>query len=106
MPKNVQKRRARPTQSIAKPGDDHELGLWIDYGLLRNRQDHAANAAHVSGDNGQPLSRISGHCAREGQEKIKKRRQPRNRLQPAMDTMLHARRKLDILCIGINDAAM
>jgi len=38
MPKNVQKRKARPKRSIAKPGDDHELGLWIDYDLLRKHR--------------------------------------------------------------------
>lgn len=38
MPKNVQKRKARPKRSIAKPGEDHELGLWIDYDLLRKHQ--------------------------------------------------------------------
>jgi hypothetical protein len=36
--KNVQKRKARPKRSITKPGDDHELGLWIDYDLLRRHQ--------------------------------------------------------------------
>lgn len=35
---NVQKRKARPKRSIAKPGDDHELGLWIDKDLLRKHQ--------------------------------------------------------------------
>ena len=38
MPTNVQKQRARPARSIAKPGDDHEIGLWIDYELLRKHQ--------------------------------------------------------------------
>jgi hypothetical protein len=38
MPKNVQKRKARPKRSIAKPGDDHELGMWIDYELLRKQR--------------------------------------------------------------------
>ena len=36
--KNVQKRRARPKPSIANSGDDHNLGLWIDYELLRRHQ--------------------------------------------------------------------
>jgi len=36
--KNVQKRKARPKRSIAKPGDDHDLGLWIDYDFLRRHQ--------------------------------------------------------------------
>jgi hypothetical protein len=40
--KNVQKRKARPKRSIAKPGDDHELGLWIDYDLLRRHQGRLA----------------------------------------------------------------
>ena len=35
---NVQKRKARPKRSIEKPGDDHELGLWIDKELLRKHQ--------------------------------------------------------------------
>ena len=35
---NVQKKRARPKRSIKSPGDDHELGLWIDYDLLRKHQ--------------------------------------------------------------------
>jgi len=35
---NVQKRKARPKRSIAKPGDDHELGLRIDKELLRKHQ--------------------------------------------------------------------
>jgi hypothetical protein len=39
--KNVQKRKARPKRSIAKPGDDHELGLWIDKDLLRKHQNRA-----------------------------------------------------------------
>jgi hypothetical protein len=39
--RNVQKRKARPKRSIAKPGDDHELGLWIDYELLRKHQSRA-----------------------------------------------------------------
>ena len=39
-PKNVQKRKAHPKRSIAHPGDDHELGLWIDYDLLRKNQNH------------------------------------------------------------------
>ena len=37
---HVQKRGALPTPFIAKPGDDDELGLWIDYDLLRKHQDH------------------------------------------------------------------
>lgn len=35
---NVQKHKARPKRSIAKPGNDHELGLWIDKDLLRKHQ--------------------------------------------------------------------
>jgi hypothetical protein len=38
MSKNVQKSKARPQRSIAKPGDDDDLGLWIDYELLRKHQ--------------------------------------------------------------------
>ena len=37
-PRNVQKRRARPKRSIAKPGEDHNAGLWVDYDLLRKHQ--------------------------------------------------------------------
>jgi hypothetical protein len=36
--KNVQKRKARPKRSIANPGEDHELGLWIDKDLIRKHQ--------------------------------------------------------------------
>jgi hypothetical protein len=36
--KNVQQLKARPKRSLANPGDDHELGLWIDYELLRKHQ--------------------------------------------------------------------
>jgi len=39
--KNVQKRKPRPKRSIANPGDDHELGLWIDKDLLRKHQNRA-----------------------------------------------------------------
>jgi len=35
---NVQKKRARPKRSNKTPGEDHELGLWIDYDLLRKHQ--------------------------------------------------------------------
>ena len=35
---NVQKRKAHPKRSIAKPRGDHDLGLWIDYELLRKHQ--------------------------------------------------------------------
>jgi hypothetical protein len=42
MPKNVQKRKARPKRSIEKPGDDHELGLWVDYERLRQHQGRPA----------------------------------------------------------------
>lgn len=38
MPTSVQKRSARPPRSIAKDGDAQELGLWIDYELLRKHQ--------------------------------------------------------------------
>jgi hypothetical protein len=33
--KQIQKEKPRPKRSINIPGDDHELGLWIDYDLLR-----------------------------------------------------------------------
>ena len=36
--KNVQKRKARPKRSIDNPGVDHDLGLWVDYELLRKHQ--------------------------------------------------------------------
>lgn len=36
--RNVQKRRARPKRSIDKPGADHDLGLWVDYELLKKHQ--------------------------------------------------------------------
>ena len=49
--KNVQKRRARPKRSIEKPGQDHELGLWIDYDLLRKHQNRTATIIH----DGSPL---------------------------------------------------
>ena len=41
--RNVDKSKARPKRSINDPGDDHDLGLWIDYELLRrhrNRTPH------------------------------------------------------------------
>jgi hypothetical protein len=37
-PENVQKLRAHPKRSIVNPGDDHELGLWIDHDILRRQQ--------------------------------------------------------------------
>lgn len=40
--KNVEKHKPRPKRSIAKPGDDHELGLWIDKDLLRKHQSRPA----------------------------------------------------------------
>jgi len=48
MPANVQKHKARPTRSIANPGGDHELGLWIDYELLRKHQKHTPTMLHSS----------------------------------------------------------
>lgn len=39
-PRNVEKRKTQPKRSIAKAGDDHEVGLWIDYELLRKHQIH------------------------------------------------------------------
>jgi len=41
MPGNVQKRKARPARSIARPGTDDDLGLWIDYDLLRRHRHHS-----------------------------------------------------------------
>ena len=35
--KNVQKRKVRPKRSV-QPNDDHDLGLWVDYELLRKHQ--------------------------------------------------------------------
>ena len=35
MSQHFQKRKGQPKRSIATPGDDRELGLWIDYELLR-----------------------------------------------------------------------
>jgi len=49
--KNVQKHKARPKRSIEKPGKDHELGLWIDYDLLRKHQKRTATIIH----DGSPL---------------------------------------------------
>ena len=46
MPKTVQKRTGRPTPSSAEPGVDHELGLWIDYDLLRKHQNHTPTVLH------------------------------------------------------------
>jgi len=42
MNNNVHKRKAQPKRSIDTPGDDHELGLWIDKDLLRRSQARAA----------------------------------------------------------------
>ena len=42
MPKNVQKQKARPKRSIDAPGNDHELGLWVDLDLLRKHQSRTA----------------------------------------------------------------
>jgi hypothetical protein len=36
--KNVSKRKPRPKRSIKSPGDDHEVGLWINTDLLRKHQ--------------------------------------------------------------------
>jgi hypothetical protein len=38
--KNIQKRPAQPKRSIANPGDDHEVGLWVDHEVLRRHQNH------------------------------------------------------------------
>ena len=46
MPNNVKKRKAQPKLSIAKPGRDHDLGLWIDYDLLRKHQNHSPAILH------------------------------------------------------------
>jgi len=43
---NVQKRKARPGRSIDTPGDDHELGLWINTDLIRKscrQENHLVN---------------------------------------------------------------
>ena len=46
--KNVEKREARPKLSIDTPGQDHELGLWIDYDLLRKHRNHTPTVVHAS----------------------------------------------------------
>jgi hypothetical protein len=46
--KNVQKRKARPKRSIDNPGDDHDLGLWIDYDLLRKHRNHSPTVLHAT----------------------------------------------------------
>ena len=38
---NVEKRKARPARSISNPGDDHDLGLWIDLDLIRRHQNRS-----------------------------------------------------------------
>jgi hypothetical protein len=38
VPKNVQKRKARPKRSIGTDHEDHPVGLWIDKELLRKHQ--------------------------------------------------------------------
>jgi len=35
---NAQKSKARPKPSLAKPREDHKVGLWIDKELLRRHQ--------------------------------------------------------------------
>jgi hypothetical protein len=46
MPKNVQKRPLLPSRPTAKPDDDHELGLWIDYELLRKHRNPTSTILH------------------------------------------------------------
>ena len=46
MPKKLEKRAAQPRISIAKPGREHNLGLWIDYDLLRKHQNHTPTILH------------------------------------------------------------
>lgn len=41
---HVQKRTAQSKRNIATPGDDRELGLWIDYELLRKNHNHTTQA--------------------------------------------------------------
>jgi len=43
MAKNMRKRKAPSRRSNANGGDDHELGLWIDYELLRKHQSHTSS---------------------------------------------------------------
>jgi len=43
---NVRKRKPRPARMIANSGSDHELGLWVDYALLRKHQNHSAAVLH------------------------------------------------------------
>lgn len=38
MRKNVEKRKADPKRARNKPRSDHDLGLWVDFDLLRKHQ--------------------------------------------------------------------
>jgi hypothetical protein len=38
--KNISKRKPRPKRNVQTPGDDHELGLWIDTDVLRRHHNH------------------------------------------------------------------
>lgn len=44
MSTHVQKRKAQPKPSVAMPGDERELGLWVDYELLRKHHNHTTQA--------------------------------------------------------------
>ena len=46
MPTKLEKREAQPNISIAKPTRDRDLGLWIDYDLLRKHQNHTPTILH------------------------------------------------------------
>ena len=47
--KRVQKEKPRPKRSIDTPGDDHDVGLWIDYDLLRKFRIGSLQAARHDG---------------------------------------------------------
>jgi len=38
MPKNLEKREAHHARFIDKPAADQDLGLWVDYDLLRKHR--------------------------------------------------------------------
>lgn len=43
---SVQKPKARSARSLAEPGDDHALGLWVDYDPLRTHQHRTSDGLH------------------------------------------------------------
>lgn len=38
VPGDLEKQKARPEGSISEPGDDHSVGLWVNYDLLRRHR--------------------------------------------------------------------